>query len=54
VYEFVEFSTGNQMDADIYSHTICNSKELVFGIGNVQRYNKMGRVGSEVHIHFYI
>jgi hypothetical protein len=42
------------MDAWIYTHTGHNSEELVFGIGNAQRDNKMGRVGLEVQSHIYI
>jgi hypothetical protein len=54
VQNLMEFSTGNIMDTQIYTYTGHNSKELVFGIGNAQRDNKMGRVGPKVQGHIYI
>jgi hypothetical protein len=42
------------MDAYIYTHTEHNYEELVFGIGNAQGDNKMGRVGPKVQNHIYI
>ena len=44
----MEFIIGNRMDAQIYTHTRQNYEELVFGIGNAQRDNKMGGVVPEV------
>jgi hypothetical protein len=48
------FSTTNKVDAHIYTHTGHNSKELVFGVGNVQGNNNMGRTDPEVQNHIYI
>jgi hypothetical protein len=50
----MEFNIRNRMDAQIYLHTGHNSKELVFGIGNEQRDNKMGIFDSEVQSHVFI
>jgi hypothetical protein len=52
--DFMEFSTRDRMDTHIYTHIGHNYKDLVFGIGNVQRDKKMGRVGLEVQSHIYI
>jgi hypothetical protein len=44
---FVGFSTRDRVDAHIYTHTGHNSKELVFGDGNAQGDNKMGRTDPD-------
>jgi hypothetical protein len=50
----MEFSTENIMDTYIYTYNGHNYEEIVFGIGNAQRDNKMGKVGLEVQGHIYI
>ena len=45
---------GSKIKSVAYTYPGHNFEELVFGIGNAQRDNKMGRFGSEVQSHIYI
>jgi hypothetical protein len=44
----MELDTKNRTDTQIYTYIGHNIEELVFGIGNAQRDNKMGGVVLEV------
>jgi hypothetical protein len=50
----VGFSTKGRVDAQIFTHTGNNSEELVFGVGNAQRDNKMESTDPEIQNHVYI
>jgi hypothetical protein len=42
------------VDTQVYTHIGHNSKELVFGVGNAQGDNKLGRIDLEVQNKVYI
>jgi hypothetical protein len=50
----MDFSMRDRVDAQMYIHIGHSSKELVFGVGNAQGDDMVGRFDLEVQIHIHI
>jgi hypothetical protein len=53
VKKHIDFDTEGGMDTHVYTYTGYNYEEVVLGIGNAERNNKLGQVGSKFQGNFY-